>query len=226
MSNLRTNGCPPSKSFEGSILEKEGIWWIARIKSNQEKLFVHDLIEHGMDYYLPYYEKRTLRSDGKYRKSPSLVLFPSYVPFISEWPYDLLRDTDGKVAQILKIEHQQRFKIDLQRVYSAKLANIPMVPVTKPEPFLLDDPVEIVSGPFCGAKGMITSIRNNKGSVVLTINSLGCTKATIDVEAIDSKKLTENLNAKIYDKQLVVKSTALQHVNKHTIFTSRKRSLN
>jgi len=226
MSNLRAKGCPPSKSFEGSILEKEGIWWLARIKNGQEKSFLHDLIDQGIDYYLPYYEKKTLRSDGKYRKSAPLVLFSSYVPFIKEYPYDLLRDTGGKVAQILEIEHQQRFKIDLQRVYSAKLANIPMVPVKKRELFLLNDPVEIVSGPFCGAKGMITSIRNNKGSIVLTINSLGCTKATIDFEAIDSKKLTESLDTKIYEKQLIVKSTALQHINKHTAFTNRKPSFN
>jgi len=225
MSNLSDRGCPPSKSFEGSILEKKGRWWIARIKSNQEKSFVHDLIDQGIDYYLPYYIKKMPRSDGKNRKTLS-VLFPSYVPFISEWPYDLLRDTGGKVAQILKIEHQQKFKIDLQRVYSAKLANIPMVPVKNPKPFLLDDPVEIVSGPFCGAKGMITGIRNNKSSIVLTINSLGCTKATIDVEAIDSKKLAEKVDIKIYDKQLIVKSTVLQHINKHTAFISRKPSLN
>ncbi|MCL2722182.1 MAG: hypothetical protein FWD47_12710, partial [Treponema sp.] len=72
----------------------------------------------------------------------------------------------------------------------------------------------------------ITGIRNNKGSIVLSINSLGCTMATIDVEAIDSKKLAEKVDTNIYGKQLIVKSTALQHINKHTILTNRKPSFN
>jgi hypothetical protein len=56
--------------------------------------------------------------------------------------------------------------------------------------------------------------------MILTINSLGCTKITVDVETMDSKKLTENLDTKIYDKSVVIKSTALQHINKHNAFIS------
>jgi len=216
---LSTKNNPPFKSFESSILEKEGIWWLAKVKSRMEKAFAFDLLGQGIDYCLPCYEKKALRSDGKFRKS-LLVLFPLYVPFISENPYELL--SSRRVLEILKIRQQQKFKTELQYLWQAKESQIPMEPIVKAEPLLSDKPVEIVTGPLKGAAGLIMNIQNGKGDLMVSTDSLGCTKMTVGVESINSKQLaacTVSLDSKVLNESLIIKSTACQNINQHRIFT-------
>jgi hypothetical protein len=177
---------PPPKSFESLILEKEGTWWVAKVKPHQEKAFAFDLLKRGVDYCLPCYEKKALRSDGKFRKS-ILVLFPSYVPFISEKPYDFLKL--GRIATILPIKAQERFKKELHYLFLANASGTPIEPVLKTEQFLRGEPVEIIAGPLSGATGVVVDIKNDKRAVVLSIDGLGCAKIIINVREIKPKNL-------------------------------------
>lgn len=168
---------PPSKLFECSILEKEGTWWVAKVKPRQEKAFAFDLLEQGIDYYLPFYEKKTKRSDGKFRKS-LLVLFPSYVPFISEKPFDHLNQ--NRVATILPVKLQERFKKELHYVSLSISSGVQIEPISTSGKFKSGDQVKIVGGPMCGAEGVVLDSFRNKISISLSIEYLGCAKITVD----------------------------------------------
>jgi|GEM_PF-938603 len=209
---------PLSKPFASSILEQEGTWWIAHVKSRQEKAFASDLYDMGINYYLPYYENKILRSDGKYRKS-LLVLFPSYVPFICENPHDFI--SHGRVAAVLPVEMQSKFKQELHYVFQANESKIPIEPVSEEEPFIEGELVEIITGPLKGATGIVVDVQKDKSKVVLLTDYLGCSRMAIDTKMINSKNRTVSLDSRV-DKSLLTKSI----VNKPPFFTSGRPSLN
>lgn len=172
---------PPSKPFDCSIIEKEGTWWVAKVKPRQEKAFAFDLLEQGIDYYLPFYEKKTKRSDGKFRKS-TLVLFPSYVPFVSEKPYGLLKK--NRLATILSIEAQKRFKKEINQIYLAHTIDSILEPAPMKMPAEVGDAIEIIAGPLIGVQGMLSEITIEKAKVILEVKGLGNVKIFIDIRMI------------------------------------------
>ncbi len=164
---------PPSKPFEGSIHEKEGTWWVAKTKPRQEKAFAFDLLEYGIDYYLPYYEKKTMRSDGKFRKS-YLLLFPSYVPFISENPFQLL--SKNKISTILPIRDQVLFKTQIHQIFLSITNSLRIEPVDYCE--WHDGDVAIIgSGPLKGISG---KIGKKSSGLILNVDGLGTAKIKVD----------------------------------------------
>ena len=165
---LSAKNNPPSKPFDCSILEKEGTWWIAKVKPRQEKVFAFDLLEQETDYYLPFFEKRTSRSDGKFRKS-YLVLFPTYVPFITEDPYTFLKQ--NRVVTILPVQAQKRFKEQLHQICRARNAGFQIEPVTEMN-YKVGDSVRIASGLLAGISGNITQIQNGL-VLILSVDGLG-----------------------------------------------------
>ncbi len=165
---------PPSKPFEGSILKKEGTWWIANVKPHQEKAFAFDLLKQGIDYYLPYYTNIVKRTDGKLRKS-LLVLFSSYVPFISEDPYIFLRSK--RVVSVLVILAQKRFKYQMNQIFTANQNHISVLPVKKK--IIEGDLARIVNGPFAGITGKLTRF-NNLVSIVMEIDGMNSVSLLIN----------------------------------------------
>ena len=185
MSILSAKDNPPSKSFDSSILKTDGTWWVAKVKPRQEKAFAFELLEQGIDYALPYYEKKVRRSDGKFRKS-TLVLFPSYVPFICEAPHSELVKKD-RISVILPVKIQERFKKELHALYLAQAAGAVSEPVLVEMPYRVGESVQIISGPLSGMTGVVVDTRNETCTVVLSIDGLGCAKVIVDVEMITPK---------------------------------------
>lgn len=169
---------PPSKPFLCSILQTEGKWWVAKVKSRQEKAFAFDLLEQNVDYYLPYYEQKTERSDGKIRKS-NLVLFTSYVPFITEDPYKFLKQK--RVSTILPVKAQKWFREQLNYIDIASDAGYTITPMAQNENFTIGDTVRLISGPCAGLSGKICKVNNNN-FLIIQIDALGC----IRVKAADA----------------------------------------
>lgn len=174
---------PPSKSFECSILEKLGTWWVAKVKPRQEKAFAFDLLEQGIDYYLPFYEKKTKRSDGKFRKS-TLVLFPSYVPFLSENPFGLLRQ--NRIATILPITDQKKFRAELNQISLAQESSVVIHPhcLSEREALSGGAEVRISSGILKGLTGSIVS--NQKKFMILTVTGLGSVKVIVNHQMLSN----------------------------------------
>lgn len=168
MAILAEKDNPPTCNLNCPILESEGTWWIAKVKPRQEKAFAFDLIEQCIGYYLPYYIKISKRSDGKNRKA-LLVLFPSYVTFISDDPYPLLKT--NRLATILPVQAQTRFKQQLNQVYVANEYGIQVDPVITSN-YQKGDFVKVVTGPLKGISGQIIRL-NNESLLVIQVVGMG-----------------------------------------------------
>lgn len=180
---------PPSKPFASSILNKEGTWWVAKVRPRQEKVFAFDLLDQGVDYYLPYNEKKTKRADGKYRKS-YLVLFPSYVPFITEEPYRFLNK--NRIATILPVKAQKCFREQLNCIDEAYSSEHQIIPFENNSEYSLGESVKVIAGPCKDYSGHIVRINKNR-CLVLNIEILGYAFVTISesqVRPIESAQLS------------------------------------
>jgi hypothetical protein len=166
---------PPSRCSNHSILESEGTWWIAKLKPRQEKAFACDLLKREIEYYLPLYTKAMKRNDGKNRKT-TLVLFPSYVPFVIDDPYPLLQL--NRIATILPVQAQSRFKQQLHQVYVANESNIPLVPIVMTE-FQNGEQVQVTSGPLKGVVGTVVRTQGHS-TLVLKVDGLGAACISIN----------------------------------------------
>jgi hypothetical protein len=185
---------PPSKPFECSILEKKGTWWIAKTMPRQEKSFAFDLLEQGIDYYLPFYQKKTMRSDGKIRKS-SLILFPSYVPFVNERPFDLLKQKN--IVTILPIKSQLRFISQLSQIDLSLNAQMDILP-SEPNEWNSGDSVKISSGPLTGVVGRVIYIKN-RTNLLLKVESLGTVRVQIDLTKVKIEKISTKSPVLLYN---------------------------
>lgn len=168
MAALKEN--PPIKSFIEDVVDKEGVWWIAKLKPRQEKAFAFDLLRNGIDFCLPMISKKAKKKGGGYRKS-QLVLFPSYVPFVSNSPYLLL--DSPRVSTIIKVPSQVRFRKELSDVYTVLGLLDDCVTVSKVE-YLPGDNIEILGGPLAGKVGKVQKVGNN-GDIYVNVNGLGAT---------------------------------------------------
>ncbi|MCL2443290.1 MAG: hypothetical protein FWD13_07470 [Treponema sp.] len=212
---------PPTKSFESSILEKEGIWCVAKVKPQHEKKVAFNFLDLGIDYYLPYYLKSKKRKDRGVRNSIR-VLFPSYVPFIgSESSRDFLW-LKG-IEKILPVKAQQRFKNQLNYIFLAIESGISIEPVPKTKSFVKGESAKIVSGQLIGAAGIVTNIQNEKSKVMLSTDILGRAKVivdTVNVEKIKFEKIAEELSSKIHSESLPAKNIVLQKINNCAVLAS------
>lgn len=169
------NDNPPLKTFNGRFVDRDGEWWIAKVKPRQEKALAFDLEESGIDFCMPMVEKKMKKNGGGYRKS-MLVLFPSYVPFISDSPYELLKSS--RVSTIIKVPSQSRFKMELDQVYSYLYKSdiysgeISLLPK-------IGDDVHIISGTFNGFHGDVAKI-GSKNKIYLNVNGLGTVIVSIE----------------------------------------------
>lgn len=170
---------PPSVSINGSILDEDKEWWIAKVKSRQEKKFAFDLIEDGVEYYLPYYERVS-----KNKKVKSLnPLFPSYVPFVcADSPFKFLENRC--VSTILSVSQQDKFRKELYQVYVANSNGYNLGPYNSE--CKIGDSVKVVCGPLKGLCGSVLLIGNNN-KVMLKIDSLGRISLDISVSQLEIK---------------------------------------
>lgn len=167
---------PPTTNLDCPIIETEGTWWIAKVMSRQEKAFAFDLLKQNIKYYLPYYKKITKKSDGKNRKT-FMLLFPSYVPFISADPYPLLTKTN-RIATILPVQAQFRFKQQLQQVFIANESEIIIHPV-EPCEYKTGEMVKVVTGVLKGMVGKIVQYQGDS-KLILEIESIGGVSISIN----------------------------------------------
>jgi len=214
---------PPTISFASSILEKEGIWCVAKVKPQHEKKVAFNFLDSGIDYYLPYYLKKVMRKDRGFRNS-ILVLFPTYVPFISSERSRALWHQG--VEKVLKVEGQQRFKKELSDIFQALESGTIIEPASKAESFVRGEGVEIIAGHFKGREGVVVNTRNEGIDVLLSTSVLGNYKVTVNSKIVNSKKLAEDLSTKIRNESPSAKNIVLQKINKCPILTSNDPSYN
>ena len=148
-------------------------WYAIRVKSRTEKKVNADLIEQGIDSFLPLHKKLRIWSDRK--KLVEMPLITGYVfVHISRKEYELVLRTynvvsyiffNGKAAII-----REKDIITLKRMLGQ---NEMELEVTL-ESFKPGQMVEIISGPLCGVIGELIEFKG-KNKVALRIPPLGYT---------------------------------------------------
>ena len=160
MRNYEESGLPmtldypvPPRYPEDRPLEADlGSWWVLHVKPNCEKMVATYLLNRGISYYLPLYEKKTMYGYWGRIRTTVIPLFRGYICFALEKDrHGLLYDTK-KLVRIIRVENQEAFVQELTAVSRAIetgqeiLVRPGIVPGAK---------VYIASGPLEGTVGVV-----------------------------------------------------------------------
>lgn len=138
-----------------------GPWWVAHVRSRQEKRLARCLRDRGVAYYLPQRE-HARRVSGRQIVS-YLPLFPGYVFFRGASEARLAALTSQVVVRALPVDDQVELERELAQLWSAQLAGARLVPHAYLAP---GDAIEIAEGPFRGFRGAIVRAHGDAEVVV------------------------------------------------------------
>ena len=137
-------------AFPDSIFEMASPWWVAHLRSRQEKVLARFLRDHGIPFYLPQMEKRTRRA-GRTVVS-YLPLFSGYLFFRGGRDARLQALKSNVIVNLLEPTDQDEFGAELKQLHDLQMANVPLVP----HPFVsAGDTVLITEGAFEGYRGVV-----------------------------------------------------------------------
>lgn len=132
------------------LAENELPWWVAHVKSRQEKAFARQLRFSSVPYYLPQHEKRVHRSGRTFVSY--LPLFPGYVFFRGDHEGRHAALRTNVLVRLLPVQDQARLTQELAQLRALQESGAPLVP----HPFLRPgDAVLISEGPFKGYTGVV-----------------------------------------------------------------------
>jgi transcription antitermination factor NusG len=150
----------PSNLFDLSPAEHP--WWVAWVRSRQEKGLARHLVGCGVGFYLPQSEKLS-RREGRTSVS-HLPLFPGYLFF--RGPREARRSalTSNLIVQVLPVLDQDRLHAELAGLWRLQREGLVLVP----HPYLgVGDEVEVVDGPLRGWTG---TVLREKGRLKLVVS--------------------------------------------------------
>jgi hypothetical protein len=137
---------PPSPRAEAT----QGAWWVAYVRSRQEKRLARHLLQSEVPFYLPQRERR-MRAGDRWRVS-HLPLFTGYVFFRGGAGERLRALKSNLVVNLLDVTDEAALERELRSLWLLQLTGAPLVP----HPYLgPGDDVEIVEGPLRGYQGRI-----------------------------------------------------------------------
>lgn len=169
----------PPELFELS-LEAEP-WWVAHLRSRQEKLAAREARARGVPYFLPLREQK-VRRRGRTVVS-YLPLFPGYLFFRGdpERRMELLRT--NLCVRVLEVQDQPAIDEDLGQIRRLQLLGLPLVPNPG---ITLGDPVRITEGFFRGFLGRVVAEKGRE-NLVVTVRFL---QRAVSVEASREQLVT------------------------------------
>ena len=137
-------------------------WWVAHLRSRQEKLAAREAGARGVPFYLPQREQ-LLRTGGRRRVS-YLPLFPGYLFFRGSAERERLEILKTNLCvRILEVVDQGAIAHDLGQVHRLQRSGHVLVP--HPEITVGDD-VRISDGPFRGMTGKVVQEKGTERLVV------------------------------------------------------------
>jgi transcription antitermination factor NusG len=150
----------PSHLFE--LSRNEHPWWVAYVRSRQEKGLGRHLSGHGVGFYLPQAEKRTRRAGRTFVSS--LPLFPGYLFFRGTPEARRTALRSDLIVQVLAVRDQEGLHAELASLWRLQQAGASLVP----HPYIeVGDEVEIVDGPLRGWTG---TVLREKGRLRLVVS--------------------------------------------------------
>ncbi len=125
-------------------------WWVAHVRSRQEKALARHLVALGVPFYLPHFEKR-IRRAGRLFVS-HLPLFPGYIFCRGTGEERLTALRTRLVCQILAVSGQRDLTAELAQLRSLQESGASLAPHPVFSP---GDSVRVSQGPFQGYCGVV-----------------------------------------------------------------------
>ena len=141
----------PSGLFD--IPDGELPWWVAHVRSRQEKALARHLLPLEIPFYLPLWE-RTIRRSGRTFIS-YLPLFPGYVFFRGTAAERMAALRSNLIVRVLEVTDQDTLGGELLQVRTLQEAGADLTPYVE---FVPGDPVRIMEGPFEGYTGIVLRV--------------------------------------------------------------------
>ena len=166
---------------EKSIRDFTGPWWVAHIKSRNEKALAQDLIQKNISYFLPMSWK-VRRQRGRTIRS-LLPLFSGYLFFCGDDKQRVETLQTNRVANVIEVKDQQKLLKQLLKIEQALRAGAPLTPHRY---IKVGQRCRVMAGPLTGLEGIVIK---TKGVVrlVLQIDMLGqAASVEIDADMIES----------------------------------------
>lgn len=163
-----------------SIRDFVGQWWVAHVKSRNEKALAHDLIRRGVSYFLPMSWK-VRRQSGRTIRS-LLPLFSGYLFFCGRENerIELLRT--NRVANLIVVNDQQTLVDELAQIENALRTGAPLIPHKY---IKVGQRCRIIAGPLVGLTGIVVRA-GNTARLLLQVDILGQAAAVeIDIDLIE-----------------------------------------
>jgi transcriptional antiterminator RfaH len=177
LSSLALTDNPPIRppAIE-SVEQMSGTWWVAHTKSRCEKRLAWDLMQRGVNYFLPLAERVRITRGRKHKVL--MPLFTSYV-FICGDDHDRAEAlATNRVCQTLEVPDQALMARELAAIDRALQTGADL----EPYPFAaVGEMCRVTAGPFCGFEGTVIQVRDGL-RMVLEINALG-QGASLEIEA-------------------------------------------
>jgi len=138
----------PPNVFE--LHETDLPWWVAHVRSRQEKALARHLTRAGVPFYLPIHEK-SVRLAGRRRVS-YLPVFPGYLFCRGAGSERVHAVRTNLVCQILEVSDQRLLTQELSQLRLLQKSGAELVPHA---PLAPGDSVRIAEGPFQGYVGVV-----------------------------------------------------------------------
>ncbi|HVE65059.1 MAG TPA: transcription termination/antitermination NusG family protein [Thermoanaerobaculia bacterium] len=140
--------CFPDNLFE---LPGEAYpWWVAYVRSRQEKALTRLLLPAEVPFYLPCQERRARRRGRSF--SSYLPLFPGYVFVRGGGTQRLAALRSNLIVTTLPVSDQVLLTEELLQLYQLQQSGAALVSCSPLRP---GDAVRIVAGPFQGYRGVV-----------------------------------------------------------------------
>jgi len=178
---LKESENPPTIWPEAeSIRDFTGIWWVAHTKSRNEKALAHDLISKDISYFLPMSwnvqrrSRRTIRS--------LLPLFSGYLFFCGEEDERVEIMRTNRVANLIRVEDQERLLDELVQIEQALRTGAPLTPYKY---IKAGQRCRVIAGPLIDLQGIAVRAKNST-RLVLQVDMLGqAASVEIDLDTIE-----------------------------------------
>jgi len=155
-------------------------WWVAYVRSRQEKSLARHLREQGVGHYLPQSEKRVRRAGRNFVSH--LPLFGGYLFFRGAAADRLAAVRSNLIVHILDVPDRAALDLELRALWRLQQQGLPLVPHAWVGP---GDEVRITDGPLRGWTGTVLREKGTLRLVVSVSFLRQSVAAELDREAIE-----------------------------------------
>ncbi|HQR65805.1 MAG TPA: transcription termination/antitermination NusG family protein [Thermoanaerobaculia bacterium] len=137
-------------------------WWVAHVRSRQEKMLARHLQPLGIPFYLPQREQKVRRAGRSFVSY--LPLFPGYLFFRGTGEDRQTALRSELIAQVIPVVDQQLLHAELAQLRALQETGLPLIPWDFIGP---GDEIVVADGPFRGYTGTVV---RTKGPLRLVVS--------------------------------------------------------